>query len=200
MLSDPLDFDGALVAFAADLRAEGVTVGTSELLDAFSALELVSWGSVTEFRETLAATIAKSPDDRRLFALVFDRFFFREAELQAVRLEVSEPQVRVGDGGEVLDRAARQRPVQVAECPLRRQGLVALDLCPLELAPQRLLKAPQLIARDAVMARVIGGQFGLRFGAQPKRAADALHVDAQHARALALAEGGDRQAREVAQV
>ncbi|MDA8068752.1 MAG: VWA domain-containing protein [Actinomycetota bacterium] len=109
MLSDPLDFDGALVAFAADLRAEGVTVGTSELLDAFSALELVSWGSVTEFRETLAATIAKSPDDRRLFALVFDRFFFREAELQAVRLEVSEPQVRVGDGGELdLDDLRRQ--------------------------------------------------------------------------------------------
>jgi hypothetical protein len=103
-----VDFDGQIVAFAEDLRTEGVSVGTSELLDAFSALELVDWGALGDFRETLAATIAKSPEDRRLFALVFDRFFFRATELEALRLEVAEPQTRFGDGELDLDELRRQ--------------------------------------------------------------------------------------------
>ena len=65
-----VDFDGQLVAFAEDLRSEGVAVGTSELLDAFEALEHVDWTKAPEFRETLSATIAKSPEDRHTFELV----------------------------------------------------------------------------------------------------------------------------------
>ncbi len=103
-----LDFDGQLVAFAEDLRSEGVAVGTSELLDSFEALELVDWSALDEFRETLATTIAKSPEDRRVFDLVFDRFFFRATEMQAVRLEVSEPQARVGGDQVDLDELRRQ--------------------------------------------------------------------------------------------
>ena len=34
----PGGFDGQLLAFAEDLREEGMAVGTSELLDAFAAL------------------------------------------------------------------------------------------------------------------------------------------------------------------
>ena len=90
----PGSFDGELLAFTEDLRTEGVAVGTSEILDAFEALRHISWSDPRDFRETLAATIAKSPDDRRVFDLVFDRFFFRAAEAQAVRMEVSEPQAR----------------------------------------------------------------------------------------------------------
>ena len=108
MTSGHVDFDGQIVAFAEDLRTEGVSIGTSELLDAFSALELVDWGALGDFRETLAATIAKSPEDRRLFALVFDRFFFRATELEALRLEVAEPQTRFGDGELDLDELRRQ--------------------------------------------------------------------------------------------
>ncbi len=108
MTSGHVDFDGQIVAFAEDLRTEGVSVGTSELLDAFSALELVDWGALGDFRETLAATIAKSPEDRRLFALVFDRFFFRATELEALRLEMAEPQTRFGDGELDLDELRRQ--------------------------------------------------------------------------------------------
>src|SRR5262249_32792625 len=37
-----------------------------------------------------AATLAKSQEDRRIFDLVFDRFFFRAAELAAVREGVTE--------------------------------------------------------------------------------------------------------------
>jgi uncharacterized protein with von Willebrand factor type A (vWA) domain len=88
--SGPESFDGHLLDFAEDLRSEGLAVGTSELLDAFAALEHVPWTSHTDFKETLAATLAKSPDDRRVFDLVFDRFFFRAAEAEAARRDLAE--------------------------------------------------------------------------------------------------------------
>ena len=79
-----------LTDFARELRVEGVATGTSELLDALEALGHVSWTDSEAFRETLAATLAKSPEDRQIFALVFERFFFRAAEAAAVREGVRE--------------------------------------------------------------------------------------------------------------
>ena len=93
----PGAFDGQLLAFAEDLREEGVAVGTSEMLDAFEALAHIPWAVHEDFKETLAATIAKSPDDRRVFDLVFDRFFFRAAEAEAARREVNESSSPGGD-------------------------------------------------------------------------------------------------------
>ena len=69
-----------LLGFCEELRSEGIAVGTSEILDAFAALEQVPWSSQDDFREALAATIAKSQEDRRLFELLFERWFFRAAE------------------------------------------------------------------------------------------------------------------------
>ena len=82
-----------LLGFCEELRGEGVAVGTSEILDAFAALEHVEWTSHADFREALAATIAKSQDDRRVFELLFDRYFFRAAEAEAVQRGITE-----GDG------------------------------------------------------------------------------------------------------
>jgi uncharacterized protein len=93
-----------IVDFAEALRAEGLAVGTSELLDAFAALDEVPWTDRPAFREALAATLAKSPDDRRVFELVFDRFFFRAAEEQAVARDVREAGDADGmTGGEQID-------------------------------------------------------------------------------------------------
>ncbi len=39
----PGDLDGQLLSFAEDLRSEGVAIGTSEILDAFEALQHVAW-------------------------------------------------------------------------------------------------------------------------------------------------------------
>jgi len=93
----PGDAPEGLVAhvleFGEELRGEGVAVGTSELLDAFQALPEVPWSEPVAFRETLAATLAKSPEDRVIFDLVFDRFFFRATELAALREGIRE------DGG-----------------------------------------------------------------------------------------------------
>jgi uncharacterized protein with von Willebrand factor type A (vWA) domain len=79
-----------LLGFCEELRSEGVAVGTSEMLDAFAALSEVDWTSRADFREALAATIAKSQDDRRVFELIFERYFFRTGEAEAVQRGVTE--------------------------------------------------------------------------------------------------------------
>ncbi len=86
----PRGFDARLLSFAEELRGEGLAIGTAELLDAFAVLGQVGWTEAEEVREGLAATLAKSQGDRRVFELVFDRFFFRAAEAEAVRREITE--------------------------------------------------------------------------------------------------------------
>ena len=87
----PPGFAARLLEFADELRREGMAVGTSELLDAFHALHELSWTEQEDFREALAATLAKSPEDRRVFDLVFERFFFRAAELETLASVVEAP-------------------------------------------------------------------------------------------------------------
>ncbi|MBS1871255.1 MAG: VWA domain-containing protein [Actinobacteria bacterium] len=96
--AEPSSLDARLISFTEELRGEGVAIGTSELLDAFAALAEVPWDVRADFKEALAATLAKSPEDRRVFELVFDRFFFRAAEAEAVVQGVQE--------GEGFDDAA----------------------------------------------------------------------------------------------
>ncbi len=97
----PSGLAARLVAFCEDLRSEGVAVGTSEILDAFEALDTVPWTREDDFREALAATVAKSQEDRRVFELLFDRYFFRAAESEALGRGIGEE--RRYEGGERLD-------------------------------------------------------------------------------------------------
>jgi uncharacterized protein with von Willebrand factor type A (vWA) domain len=82
---EPRGFTPLIIDFARELRDEGMHVGTSELLDAFSALDQIDWQDRTAFREAMSATIAKSQVDRELFAAVFERYFFRATEAEAAR-------------------------------------------------------------------------------------------------------------------
>ncbi len=91
-----------LLAFCEELRSEGVAVGTSEILDAFAALDQIPWTEREDFREALATTIAKSQEDRRVFELLFDRFFFRSTEGEAIERGVTEGEQR-HEGGDRLD-------------------------------------------------------------------------------------------------
>jgi len=86
----PAGLPARILELGEELRREGVSVGTSEMLDAFAVLEQVSWVSQEDFREALAATLAKSQEDRRVFELVFERFFFRAVEIAAGREGVRE--------------------------------------------------------------------------------------------------------------
>jgi uncharacterized protein with von Willebrand factor type A (vWA) domain len=110
----PGGFDGQLISFAEELRSEHVAIGTSELLDAFDALTHISWTSQPDFKEALAATLAKSPEDRRVFELVFDRFFFRAAEAEAARQEITEGSHGAAQGDLDLDLEELRRQIAAA--------------------------------------------------------------------------------------
>lgn len=92
-----------IASFCEELRDEGVAIGTSELLDAFAALGEIPWDDRDRFREALGATLAKSQEDRRLFELLFERFFFRAPEAEALDREV--PEGRRYEGGDRVDLA-----------------------------------------------------------------------------------------------
>ena len=79
-----MSIDAQLLDLSGELRSEGVAIGTSELLDAFAALREIDWRDRATFQAALAATLAKSPEDRRVFDLVFERFFFRATEAAAI--------------------------------------------------------------------------------------------------------------------
>ena len=100
--SSPRGLDARLLELGEELRREGVAVGTSELLDAFAVLQEIGWSDQAAFREALAATLAKSQEDRRVFELVFERFFFRAVEAAAIREGVRE---EGGIAAEGLDEA-----------------------------------------------------------------------------------------------
>src|SRR5205814_225418 len=95
--SGPPGFAPRVLELADELRREGLAVGTSELLDAFQALRELSWTDQEDFREALAATLAKSQEDRRVFEIVFDRFFFRAVEREAVERGLREERYEGGD-------------------------------------------------------------------------------------------------------
>jgi uncharacterized protein with von Willebrand factor type A (vWA) domain len=111
----PGGFDGQLLGFAEELRQEGMALGTSELLDTFAALKHISWTSQSHFKEAMAATLAKSPDDRRVFDLVFDRFFFRAAEAEASRQNITESAAGQGASADLeLDLDALRQQIAAA--------------------------------------------------------------------------------------
>ncbi|HEY8001785.1 MAG TPA: VWA domain-containing protein [Solirubrobacterales bacterium] len=118
-----------IAAFCEELRSEGVAVGTAELLDAFEALGAVPWTEPADFREALATTIAKSQEDRRVFELLFDRFFFRAAEAEALEQGIRED--RRYDGGERLDldqlrEAIRQAIAEGSDGEMRDAARLAI--------------------------------------------------------------------------
>jgi uncharacterized protein len=111
----PGGFDGQLLGFAEELRQEGMALGTSELLDTFEALQHISWTQQADFKEAMAATLAKSPEDRRVFELVFERFFFRAAEAEASRQNISESAAGQGAAGDLeLDLDALRQQIAAA--------------------------------------------------------------------------------------
>jgi uncharacterized protein with von Willebrand factor type A (vWA) domain len=118
-----------LVSFCEQLRAEGLAVGTSEILDAFEALDQISWADPDDFREALAATVAKSQEDRRVFELLFDRFFFRAAEAEALARGVGESERYAGQERLDLDElreAVRQAIVSGNDGEMRDLARLAI--------------------------------------------------------------------------
>jgi len=110
----PSGLDARLLELGGELRREGVAIGTSELLDAFGALREVSWTDQRAFREALAATLAKSQEDRRVFEALFERFFFRAVEREAVDRGLTERRFSKEGGGEAIDFDSLREAVRAA--------------------------------------------------------------------------------------
>jgi uncharacterized protein with von Willebrand factor type A (vWA) domain len=108
----PTGFAARVLELADELRGEGMKIGTSELLDAFGALGEVPWTAQEDFREALAATLAKSREDRETFELVFERFFFRAVEREAVERGLREE--RFGGAGERIDPSELRDRIRAA--------------------------------------------------------------------------------------
>src|SRR5215831_8364645 len=105
----PEGLPARILELGEELRREGVAVGTSEMLDAFAVLSEINWTSQQDFREALAATLAKSQEDRRVFELVFERFFFRAVEIAARDEDVHEQPASLGElSDEELDALREQ--------------------------------------------------------------------------------------------
>jgi uncharacterized protein len=161
----PGGFDAELLAFAEELREEGMALGTSELLDAFAAIEQVPWSEQRDFKGALSATLAKSPEDARTFDLVFERFFFRAAEAQAARHEISESQSR-SQAFEVDLEALRQ---QIAAALRDGDEATLRDLARLAIAAFGRGEASGVLGVDVQRIR---RALGLRTEPQPDLPAD----------------------------
>jgi hypothetical protein len=122
-----------LLEFADELRAEGMAVGTSELLDAFAALRHVSWSGQRDFKEALAATLAKSQEDRHVLDLVFDRFFFRAVEREALDRDLNDAGVAEGGGDRIDLDELRERIRQALQAGDTQEGEIR-DLARLAIA------------------------------------------------------------------
>lgn len=67
--------DSVLIDFVRVLRNAGVRVSAAETMDAARALELVGYRERERVRDVLAASLAKTPDDKQLFERCFTHFF-----------------------------------------------------------------------------------------------------------------------------
>src|SRR6266540_2091707 len=180
----PPGLSARILELGEELRGEGVAVGTSELLDAFAVLREVPWTEPVDFKEALAATLAKSQEDRRVFDLVFDRFFFRAAEMAAVREGVTEGGGMDAEGAELNLETLRQ---QIAQALRDGQEALMRDLARLAIAAfGRQGEGSGVIGVDVQRIRRTLGLKGERLGSElpdpdsvPR---DALQEFEQHVR------------------
>jgi uncharacterized protein len=170
----PPGFGPKLLSFCEELRREGVAVGTSEILDAFAALEIVPWTEQADFRESLASTIAKSQDDRRVFELLFDRYFFRAAEASAVEQGIGErpadEEINQGaqPAGELSDRIDDEELRELIRDAMEAGDENALrDLARLAIAAFGREEGSGVVGVDVQRIR---RSLGLSAGAQPPKA------------------------------
>jgi hypothetical protein len=139
MAAPPQGFAARIVELGEELRAEGLQVGTTALLDAFAALDQIDWTDPRQFREALAATMAKSPEDRRIFDLVLDRFLFRAAEETALREGVREagsfdPTTPPAEGDAAWDLDLDELTARIAEAIRAGDESLLRDLARLAIA------------------------------------------------------------------
>src|SRR5215472_18156189 len=67
-----------LAAFVRALRAAGSPVSTAETIDAVKAVALIGYGDRQVLKNTLAAVLAKSEDEKGVHDALFELYFNRD--------------------------------------------------------------------------------------------------------------------------
>ena len=93
--------------FVDALRAADLQVSPAETLDAMEAADLVGFGDRRLLKDTLALSLAKTPDEKQAFDEAFDRFFSFEtmenATSQSGQEGEDQDQQEAGEGSEDSD-------------------------------------------------------------------------------------------------
>lgn len=111
-----------IIRFIYLLRSEGVRIGSSEVIDAFNALNLVSLGERETVKAALKSTLAKRPADQELFERTFEYFFtspeirdgFREMRREKIRERqhsIREAEKTLTFRGESMDLSEKEKTV-----------------------------------------------------------------------------------------
>ncbi len=99
-------FEENMAIFAALLRAEGLPLGTAELLDALRALEHIDIADRTAFKDALRATLVKSYHDLQVFEEAFERYFVpletRNRQFREARQQQEEQKMRLKSAADEL--------------------------------------------------------------------------------------------------
>jgi uncharacterized protein len=193
-----VSIDRQLLELGDQLRTEGVAIGTSELLDAFAVLGEIDWREREPFQQALAATLAKSPEDRRVFDLVFERFFFRATEAAALEVGVGEAGGAAGgeDAASTID--LEELRTQIAQALAEGDEARMRDLARLALAAVgRANDDSGVIGIDVQRMRRL---LGLRTDPQPEYPDDDPRHDGLPAEALRRFEAMLRRELERAQI
>ncbi len=112
-------FEENMAAFAALLRAEGLVLGTAELLDALQALRHIDIADRTAFKTALRATLVKSERDLEIFERSFERYFIpltAQAEhLREATLQMEAESARLKDAAGELSFKGEPLPLSAEE-------------------------------------------------------------------------------------
>ncbi len=108
----PEYLENNLIRFVYLLRAEGVRIGTSEVIDALQALQHVSIEKRNEVHSALKATLVKKSEDQALFNRTFDYFFTssetREAYRQQRQQKMLEHEQKLQEAEEIFNFRGEQ--------------------------------------------------------------------------------------------
>jgi uncharacterized protein with von Willebrand factor type A (vWA) domain len=193
-----VSIDRQLLELGDQLRAEGVAIGTSELLDAFAVLGEIDWRERGRFQEAIAATLAKSPEDRRVFDLVFERFFFRATEAAAIEVGIGEAGASATGDGSTGQIDLEELRTQIAQALAEGDEGRLRDLARLALAAiGRAGEDSGVIGIDVQRMRRL---LGLRSDPQPEFSDDDPRHDGLPADALRRFEAMLRRELERAQI
>lgn len=141
-----------LLRFIAAARGAGVRISPAESIDAMRAVALMGYADRTTLRDTLAVTLAKTPQEKAALAACFDAYFargVREAEVPAAGV-AAEGAAGMGSGG-TLGRMLLEND-EAAIATSMEEAAEAVGLVNIRFVTQRNLYARRMLDRMGLAA------------------------------------------------